>query len=388
MIPRKMHKKLLEAAQKMPVVAIIGPRQSGKTTLAQQAFPSHKYVSLEDLKNREFAQEDPYSFFQTYENEFGIILDEIQNVPSLLSYIQVHADKFKRPGYFVLTGSQNILVLEAITQTLAGRISIFTLLPLSITELKEANLLPDTIESCVFKGLYPRIYDQNLTPVEWYPDYILTYLERDVRSIRSITDLSVFKRFLGLCAGRIGQLLNITSLANDCGITLATAKSWLSVLEASYIIYLFQPFHINVGKRLVKSPKLYFYDPGLACSLLAIESEEQLMMHYLRGGLVESFLLTDLFKLRYNQKLPPNLYFWRDKVGHEIDCMFISGSTYIPIEIKASKTPSQHFFDNVAYWYELIKTTEYNGIVIYAGSENQQRKYGRLLSWQSIDEVF
>jgi predicted AAA+ superfamily ATPase len=379
--------RLVELAQKMPVIAIVGPRQSGKTTLAQATFKKHRYVSLEDLKNREFAHTDPRAFFQTYHNESGIILDEIQRVPELLSYIQVHVDEYKRPGYFILTGSQNFLVHEAITQTLAGRIAIFTLLPLSIAELKKARLLPGTIEECVVTGCYPRPYASHLAPRDWYPDYLRTYVERDVRSLRNVTDLTVFERFIGLCAGRIGQLLNVTSLANDCGVTVATAKSWLSLLEASYIIFLLQPYHKNVGKRLVKSPKLYFFDTGLACSALGIDTAEQVVTHYLRGGLVESLLIVEIYKHYYNLKLEPHIYFWRDKMGNEVDCVVASGGQLLPIEIKAGKTISSQYFDGLQYWYELHKASENNGVVLYAGDENQTRSAGRVVSWSSADTI-
>jgi len=377
---------LKEIAQKMPVVAIVGPRQSGKTTLAQETFKKHTYLSLEDLKIREFAQKDSDLFFQKYHNDHGIILDEIQEAPQLLSYIQTYADKYKKKGYFILTGSQNFLVNEAITQSLAGRVAIFTLLPLSIPELKKAKLLPTTVEECIWKGQYPRIYADKLNPTNWYPTYIRTYIERDVRSIRNITSLSTFQRFIGLCAGRIGQLLNITSLANDCGITVSTAKSWLSLLEASYIIFLLQPYHTNVGKRLVKSPKLYFYDTGLACSVLGIESTQDLFNHYLRGGLFESLIISELYKQRYNEGLPPRLYFWRDKMGHEIDCLKVSANTIVPIEIKAGKTISQDYFKGLNYWNKTLNKKS-NGFVIYAGEDNQKRSGGNVINWQSTDLI-
>ena len=383
MITRFMERALVARSKKLPAIAILGPRQSGKTTLAQKAFPQHMYINLEDLKNRQFAQEDPYAFFKTYANEYGIILDEIQEVPSLLSYIQVRVDQEQKPGYFILTGSQNFLVNEAINQTLAGRISLFTLLPLSIRELQQASLLPVTIEELIFKGQYPRLYSSNLNSMEMYPDYIRTYIERDIRSLKNIMDLSVFQKFIGLCAGRIGQLLNMTSLANDAGISLATAKSWLSLLEASYIIFLLQPYHTNVGKRLVKTPKLYFYDSGVACSLLGIESAAQLTQHYLRGGLVESLLIAELYKERYNQGKVPRLYFWRDKLGHEVDCLIIQADKQIPIEIKAGKTPGSDYFDGLDYWYTINKKNPH-GYVLYAGDETQERSLGKLVSWRSL----
>ena len=384
-----MEPVLLERAEKMPVIAILGPRQSGKTTLARTTFKNHRYVSLEEIKNREFAEKDPTAFFQNYSNEYGIIIDEIQEVPSLLSYIQIYVDEHQKPGYVVLTGSQNFLVQDTINQTLAGRIALFTLLPLSIAELRDAKLLPTTIEEFVFKGQYPRIYAYDINPADAYPDYIRTYVERDIRILRNITDLSVFQKFIGLCAGRIGQLLNVTSLANDAGISLATAKSWLSLLESSYIIFLLQPYHVNIGKRLVKTPKLYFYDSGVACSVLGIESADQLAQHYLRGGLVESVIISELFKQRYNRGRMPRLYFWRDKLGHEIDCLALLANKQIPMEIKAGKTASNDYFDGLNYWYDLFDTA-HDGIVFYAGNENQQRSSGKLVSWASIqplDEV-
>ncbi len=383
MIERTMEHYLLTRAQKLPVIAILGPRQSGKTTLARKAFKEHTYVSLEEPKNRQFAYDDPYSFLQTYASDAGIILDEIQEVPSLLSYIQVYVDEHQKPGYFILTGSQNFLVHDAVNQTLAGRIAIFTLLPLSINELRDASLLPATIEELIFKGQYPRSYSFDIDPADMYPDYIRTYIERDIRSLKNITNLSVFQKFVGLCAGRIGQLLNMTSLANDAGISLATAKSWLSLLEASYIIFLLQPYHTNIGKRLVKTPKLYFYDSGIACSLLGIESARQLSQHYVRGGLVETVLISELYKQRYNQGRPPRFYFWRDKLGHEIDCLIVQANGNIPLEIKAGKTVSSDYFDGLKYWYQVYDQPA-NGFVVYAGDENQQRRSGKLVSWRSL----
>ena len=387
MIKRLLQSKLQDLSKKMPVVAIVGPRQSGKTTLARETFKKHKYISLENLKNREFAQEDPQLFLETNENKHGIILDEIQNVPDLLSYIQVHSDEYKRPGYFVLTGSQNILVNQAITQTLAGRVAFFTLLPLSLTELQQTKIVPSSVEEYIFKGSYPRVYADNLNPLFWYPDYLRTYVERDVRSIRNIENLSVFQRFIGLCAGRIGQLLNFTSLANDCGITVATAKSWLSLLQASYIIFLLQPYYKNIGKRLVKSPKLYFYDSGLACSILGIESANDIATHYLRGGLFESLIISDLLKQRYNNNRIPHLYFWRDKVGNELDAMFAAGEKFLPIEIKAGKSISKNYFSGLEYWSTKNDFPQSECVLIYAGDENQKRKNGRVTSWKSAGKI-
>jgi len=388
MITRILTQKIKEMSKKFPVLAILGPRQSGKTTLSQAVFTKHTYISFEDLEARAFAQEDPKGFLEEYKNKYGIILDEIQHVPDMLSYIQVYVDREKQPGYFILTGSQNFLINQAITQTLAGRIAIFTLLPFCINELKKAKLLPEKINNLIFKGCYPRIYDQNIAPTDWYPNYIRTYIERDVRQIKNVTNLTTFQRFIKLCAGRIGQLLNVSSLGSDCGISTGTAREWLSLLETSYILFLLQPHHKNFSKQQMKAPKLYFYDTGLACSLLGIETEQQVFSHYLRGGLFESFILSELLKNQYNKGKRPGLFFWRDKYGHEVDGILEKTTELIPIEIKAGQTISPNFFDGIAYWSELAKQDPAKGCIIYAGDKNQKRKNGRVIGWQSTDKIF
>jgi predicted AAA+ superfamily ATPase len=243
------------------------------------------------------------------------------------------------------------------------------------------------MEDILFKGCYPRIYADSISPTDWYPNYIRTYVERDVRQIQQVADLSVFQRFLKLCAGRIGQLVNLVSLGNDCGIDSRTVNSWLSILEASYIIFLFRPHHNNLSKRLIKAPKLYFYDTGLACSLLGIESVTQLPTHYLRGGLFESLIISDLIKQRYNAGALSNVYFWRDIAGNEIDCNIDRADDAIPVEIKAGKTIINSYFDGVRYWSELAKKDLAKSIVIYAGDDEQQRSHGRVLGWRSVSRV-
>lgn len=386
MIQRTLQTKLLDIATKFPVVALLGPRQSGKTTLSKATFTKYHYVSLEDLDVRAFATNDPRAFLELHKNQHGIILDEIQNVPTILSYIQTVVDTHRIPGYFILTGSQNFLVNESITQTLAGRVAILTLLPLSIAELQKNALLPEPIEGLLYKGSYPSLYiTPHITPPEWYPNYILSYLERDVRQIKNVTDLTIFKRFVQLCAGRIGQILNLTSLGNDCGISSNTAKAWLSLLEASYIIYLLHPHYKNFSKRLIKSPKIYFYDTGLACSLLGIETEKQLYTHYLRGGLVESVVISELYKAYYNAGRVPHLYFWRDSKGDEIDCIIEKPEGLVAVEIKAGKTISSDYFDGLNYWSNLTSTDPAHCYLIYAGPENQKRSQATVVSWKSID---
>lgn len=387
MIQRNISIKIKELAKKFPVIAILGPRQSGKTTIAKNTFDQHVYLSLEDINTFKFAENDMYTFFDTHHNKSGIILDEIQNTPKLLSYIQTYVDQHDDlRGYFILTGSHNILLNEAISQTLAGRVAILTLLPLSINELDVAGLLPNKIENLMYNGLYPRIYAHNINPKDWYPSYIRTYLERDVRQIKNVSDLSVFQRFVGLCAGRIGQILNITSIANDCGISVSTVKAWLSVLEASYLIFLLQPHFKNFNRRLTKSPKIYFYDTGLVCALLGIESAETLANHYLRGGLFESLIISELMKNRFNQGMNPNLYFWRDKDGHEVDCIAEWASRLIAFEIKSGRTVSQDFFEGLAYWSKLSANSVKNNFVIYGGDDRQLRNAATLVSWKGLQK--
>lgn len=382
-IKRDLGPKIQVYASQFPVVAILGPRQSGKTTMAREIFNKHTYVSLENLDIRIFAQEHPRDFLDTYKNERGIILDEFQNAPEILSYIQTYVDEAKQPGYFILTGSQNFLVSQTITQSLAGRVAIITLLPLALSEIE--NKLPaiDTLESLVFKGSYPQLYAQTIDHYMWYSSYVLTYLERDVRQIADIKDLATFQRFLKLCAGRVGQLLNIASLATDANISQPTAKAWLSLLQASYIIYLLQPHHKNFNKRLIKTPKLYFYDTGLACHLLEIAMEQQVMLHYMRGALIECFIISDFFKQSYNLGRQPSLYFWRDNHGNEVDCLIERALDLIPIEIKASKAINTRYFDGVHFWQELAGSEGTPGIVIYTGSENFNTEFGTLVSWKN-----
>lgn len=380
-INRTLTPLLEEDAKKAPVIAILGPRQSGKTTVARKAFPNHTYISLEDYDVREFASNDPRMFLKDNENEHGLILDEIQHVPKLLSYIQTSVDLNRRPGYYILTGSQNFMVNQAVTQTLAGRISIHTLLPLSLEELKKADQLTEVPEQILLKGLYPIIYGQDYDPTKWYRDYVRTYVERDVRSLGKVEDLSTFIRFLKLCAGRIGQPANFASLAADTGITPVKAKAWLSILEASYIIFLLQPHYKNFSKRLVKTPKIFFYDPGLACHLLGIETEKQIQTHYMRGGLFEAMIIGDFYKQFYNNDRTPHIYFWADK-QHEVDCIIEQADRLFPIEIKAGQTISGAYFSGLTHWNEIAQTDASHNFVIYAGDTNSNRSAGTVIGWQ------
>lgn len=383
MIPRTIRKKLLELKDQFPALAILGPRQSGKTTLAKMLFPNHRYVNLESFEEQEFAEEDSKGFLSRFRNETGIILDEIQKAPKLLSYIQMEIDENPISGRFVLTGSQNILLNQHVSQTLAGRIALTTLLPFSIEELKAVDRLPETPSDAIFQGFYPRIYDNHMDPVVFAESYVRTYVERDVRDIKQITSLSDFQKFMRLCAARIGQLLNVSSLANEAGITVATAKSWLSILEATYVIFLFQPYHVNFNKRVVKMPKLYFYDTSLACNLLRLTDSDDVYEHYLRGGLFESMIISNQLKKRYHECLPPNAYFWRDKTGNEIDCLLEEGTQIRPLEIKAAETFNAGLLDGLIKWCEIAGVDEKNGKLIYGGGEDQKRKNISVLSWRS-----
>ncbi len=385
-IKRILAKKLKELAEKMPVVGVVGPRQSGKTTLTQETFPNYTYVTLEDLDMRALAKEDPRGFLDQYAREKPVILDEIQNSPELLSYIQGWVDREKKPGWFIVTGSQNFILNAQISQTLAGRIALLTLLPLSVRELKSANLLPKDMHAFVFKGCYPRLYESELDGAKWYSDYMRTYIERDVRQLNKLLDVGQFQLFIKLCAGRVGQLLNISSLANDCDITVNTAKAWLSLLEQSYIVFILRPFWQNVGKRLVKSPKLYFYDTGLACHLLEIRDLKQLPLHYMRGGLFENAMLTDLQKQYYNRALDPHLYFWRDNVGNELDGLIHSGGEFFPIEIKAAKTVTKSFFKGLNFWSDLVAFDK-KRYLIFAGDYEQKRTDTDVIPWFDVDTM-
>lgn len=385
MIDRILSNKLKSAAKKFPLVALIGPRQSGKTTLAKAVFPNKPYVSLEDLDTRIFAQSDPRGFLDTYKN--GAILDEIQRVPELFSYLQSFVDEKKKNGQFILTGSQHFLLNEHISQTLSGRIFMLSLLPFSLAELKKTKHYFTHYEDYLFRGFYPRIYDQKISPPDWYQAYIQTYIERDVRLIKNISDLGAFQKFIRLAAGRIGQLLNLSSLANDCGITHNTAKSWLSLLESSFLIFLLQPYHTNFNKRLVKMPKLYFYDVGLASHLLGIENKKQLDTHYLRGNLFENLIISELVKNRLHEGKSQNGFFWRDKSGHEIDYLTETGGLFRLIEIKSGKTVAEDFFKNIYYFQKISKKITSKAFLVYAGKMEQKRSGLRVINWQQLESI-
>lgn len=383
MYRRDLDAVLLSYAQ-FPAIALLGPRQSGKTTLAQNTFKNHVYVSFEHPDTRTQAETDPQKFLRIHENEYGIIIDEFQYVPHILSYIQLEVDAKKRPGYFILTGSQNFLMNEAITQSLAGRVGILTLLPLSLHELEANQILENTAEEAIFSGGYPRIYAEQFHPQKLYPSYIQSYVERDVRQLINVGDLRSFQRFMQLCAGHIGRQLNLSELASVCGISVPTAQRWISVLEASYIIFLLQPHFRNFNKRLTKSPKLYFYDTGLACSLLGIESPKALASYPLYGSFFENFIIADFFKQYYNTGRRPPIYFWRDLNGRiEVDCIIEKAGDLFPIEIKSGETVASDFFSGLAKWAELTESPDgASRYVVYGGRGMQSRTPGTLVGWR------
>lgn len=387
MIRRDLELELPEFA-KFPVVVVVGPRQSGKTTLAQKFFTNHKYFSFEDEQIRDFAQNDPKRFLSSNENEYGLILDEFQHVPKILSFIQLEVDAKKRPGYFVLTGSQNFLMNQSITQSLAGRVGILNLLPLSLHELDEHKLLSQDVDTIIYSGFYPRIYDQGLQVDKFYSSYMQSYVERDVRQLVNVVDLSLFQKFMALCAGRVGQLLNLQSLANDCGITLKTVKRWLSILEASYVIFLLQPYHNHFNKRITKSAKLYFYDTGLASYLLRIPSKEGIAFHALRGSLFECLIIADLYKQYCNVAQRSPLYFWRDQNGLlEVDCIIDQGIALTPIEIKSGETINSNYVKNLVAWSNLAQQDPAHGYVIYGGQTAQSRSTGNIIGWRACQTL-
>lgn len=384
LIPRKAAKSLMILAKEYPVLVVTGPRQSGKTTLCKAVFPGLPYASLEEPDVRQFAVADPRGFLAQYAG--GALLDEVQRAPELLSYLQGIVDREPRPGSFVLTGSQQLDVLAGVSQTLAGRAGLLSLLPFALAELP-GDLAPGSIEQLLFRGLYPPIYDRGLEPSRWHANYVQTYLERDLRQVVNVRDLSSFQVFLRLCAGRTGQLLNLSALAADCGITHNTAKAWLSVLEASFIVVLLRPHFRNFGKRLVKTPKLYFVDPGLAAWLLEIRSEEQLIAHPLRGALFETWAIAELLKGRANAALASNLYFWRDRAGLELDCVLDRGTALVPIEVKAGQTVASDYFDALARFAALAGDLAAPGWVVYGGSRVEKRSTATALPWRSIDSL-
>ncbi len=370
MILRTLETKLKALARQYPVVTVTGPRQSGKTTLCRAAFPDKAYVNLERPDVREFAINDARGFLASYAD--GAILDEIQRVPQLLSYIQVMVDERNETGLFILTGSQQFEVMSHITQSLAGRTALLKLLPLSMEELAAANLTTDT-DSLLLTGFYPRIHADRLNPTQSLGDYLETYVERDIRQLMAIKDLALFERFVRLCAGRIGQLLNLQSLGNDVGISHTTARSWLTLLEASYVVFQLPPWHTNISKRQIKTTKLYFYDVGLASYLLGIEQESHVNRHPLRGNLFENMVVIEVLKHRYHRGKRSNLYFWRDAKGNEVDLLMENGPDIAAVEIKSGATVSSDYLKGLRTFSTRLSSHSCQCALVYDGDERQHR---------------
>ncbi len=381
MITRGIENRLLKLANSFKAVVLTGPRQSGKTTIVKALFPDKDYISLENPQNRFFALEDPQGFLANLPN--GAILDEVQRVPELFSYLQEILDNSTAKGQFILTGSNNLLLQQNISQTLAGRVAHINLLPFTYSELSK-HKHKQSDDELILSGFYPPVFDQQLEPAEWYPSYIRTYIERDVRQIKNITDLIQFERFMRILAGRTAQELNLTAISNVCGVDVKTIQSWISVLEASYIIFLLKPHHKNFNKTIIKRPKLYFYDPGIVCSLLGIKDISQLKYHPLKGSIFETMVVSEEMKKLSFSTYSGNLFYWRDKTGHEVDLIFEKADSLSPIEIKSSQTINSDYFKNIIYWSRLAKINK--GTVLYAGDETQNRSNGiQVLNWRKFN---
>lgn len=378
-IDRNLSPHLKHIFKKFPVLSLTGPRQSGKTTLIKNTFPELHYFNLERIDQREMIRTDPLGFLK--ETGPGVIFDEAQNLPELFSYIQVISDEQKQPGQYILSGSQSFLLNEKISQSLAGRAFISHLYPFDITEIESYNNF--SVYQQIIRGFYPRIYDQKIDPYDFYPSYIQTYVERDIRALSSIENMNAFIRFLGLCAGRIGQILNITSLANDTGISVNTAKSWLSLLESSFVITLLKPWYRNFNKRIIKAPKIYFTDTGLACSLLNLYKSEMLKTHYLYGSLFENMIIGEIIKYTYHNGLQPKIFYWRESNGVEIDCIIEESPEKIKaIEIKGGQTFNKDFLKNLNRFSSYSTMFKTDKSLIYTGEENTKIGDVSIIPWK------
>ena len=384
MITRDIQNEFLKLLKEYPVVTILGPRQAGKTTLAAEVLKDYEYCNLEVPETRDFATNDPKAFLAQLKNK--VILDEIQRTPHLLSYIQALVDKNKINGQFVLTGSHQLVLKEAVTQSLAGRTSILNLLPLSINELANAKIQFPNFEQYAYHGFLPRIYDQNQRPTQAYSNYYQTYVERDVRQLINLKNASLFEKFLKLLAGRVGQIVDYTSLGNDVGVNSKTIKEWLSILEASFIVYKLEPYFENFGKRVIKSPKYYFTDVGLLCYLLGIENESQVTRDPLMGNIFENLVVIECLKSRYNQGKMGNLYFFRDSNSKEIDLLFQKGRELVAIEIKAAATFNTSLISNLELMSETVKIKK--SYLIYNGSNKKMSNGIELLNFKYINKIF
>ena len=385
MIPREAAPTLIKAAKGYPVIAITGPRQSGKTTLSRMVFAQKPYATLEDPDQLQFAFSDPRGFLQQFPN--GAVLDEIQRAPKLFSYIQGIVDERRKPGLFIVTGSQQFGLLAQVSQTLAGRVATLELLPFSLNELTAAGLGIASLDQLLFQGQYPPLYDRSLDPVDWYADYIRTYVERDVRQITVVQDLNLFQTFVRLCAARVGQVLDVAGLANDAGVAHNTARAWLSVLEASYIIHRLNPHHRNFSKRLIKRSKLYFYDTGLVARLLGMRSPEELWRHSSRGSIFECWVINEICKWRFHNRQPLPIHFWREHKGREIDLLIDVGNKVVAVEVKAGATINPDFFRELEHYRTLASNHLKASFLVYGGDQQQSRSKNTVLPWRNISTL-
>lgn len=380
MIQRELEVQVRRMASQFKAVAITGPRQSGKTTLARKAFPAKPYISLEAPDERLRASRDPRQFLARFPE--GAILDEVQRVPELFSWLQGHLDENASPGQFILTGSQQFGVLQEVSQTLAGRVAVLHLLPLSQQELQASGHGPTSVDEAIFQGGYPPLYDPGIDAVPWLDSYLATYVERDVRLIVNVQDTALFQRFLALAAGNTGQLLNQSRMGSDCGVSHRTVAQWFSVLEASFVAFRLQPHHRNFRKRLVKTPKLYFWDTGLACRLLGIESSRQLATHPLRGNLFENWVVVELAKARLHQGRRTNLFFWRNNTGLEVDILIERGNHLQPVEIKSGATIASDWTESLAHWLRLSGDFAEDPTLIYGGETGWEENGVAYIPWR------
>lgn len=382
MVNRLISDKIKDLLGKFPIVTLTGARQCGKSTLLKNLLPEYRYVSLEDPDMRRAVSGDPRSFLDNFSDR--TVIDEAQYVPELFSYIQTKVDDENRPGMYVLSGSHNFLLMESVTQSLAGRVAILKLAPFSISELRSAGMLPDNPSELILNGGYPRVYDWKISPEDYYPNYVMTYLERDVRLLRNINDFSRFELFLRLCASRVGQQISFTALSNECGISVQTAKDWISILESSYLVFRLPPYYKNFGKRLVKTPKLYFYDTGLVCSLLGLQTSSQMMFSDMKGALFENLVIADMLKKSLFAGKQPQLYYWRDSNGNEVDLLEENGGQLNAYEIKSGSSLRLDWFRGLDGFAALSGIDASGKSVIYAGDLNYLTESGKFVSWKEL----
>lgn len=384
MVPREIAGLIKEIALKMPIISITGPRQSGKTTLAKLCFPHYGYVNLESPETRQAAIEDPKAFLKQHPT--GLIIDEVQRLPELFSYLQVLSDESGKPGEYILTGSQNFLLKKNISQSLAGRVFVSHLLPFSTSELLAEDLLPPDLNEAIFKGFYPRLYDRDIAPLLFYPSYNQTYLERDIAGLVSIQNMNSFRKFMELLAGRTGQMINFSTLSIEVGVDYKTIQSWCSLLEAGFMIFFLRPYFKNFSKRLVKTPKVYFYDTGLACNLLGIKSPGEVAKHWAKGALFENMVIADVMKNFYNAGQQPSVYFWRDNKGLEIDLLITEALGMKAIEIKSGTTINTNFFTNLEK-FEKLADMPLSKFLVYGGDTRQSRKGTSVFPWRELTGI-